>query len=78
LEFKWDKCSNKFGAMARWGLQDVYNTIPNSWEWLIINCVINVASVAFHAFYIFKGSRMWKGYIKLCRLETCMEMYKKT
>jgi len=63
--------------MAKQGSQDVYITIPNSWEWLIVNYVINVVGAALITFYIFKGSRMWEDYIKLCRPRTCMAMHKK-
>jgi hypothetical protein len=65
-------------VLARWGSWDVYNTILNSHEWLIVNFVVNATNVAFPTFYIFIGSRMQKDYIKLCRLKTCMTMQKKT
>jgi hypothetical protein len=48
------------------GLCDVYNTIPKSWEWLIVNCVVNVGRTTLFVFYIFRGSRMLEDYIKLC------------
>jgi hypothetical protein len=44
--------------MAKQGSQDVYITIPNSWEWLIVNYVVNVVGAPLLAFYIFKGLRM--------------------
>jgi hypothetical protein len=59
------------------GLYDVYSTIPKSWEWLFVNCVVNATKATLFAFYIFRGSRMLEDYIKLCRLETCMAMLKK-
>jgi hypothetical protein len=44
---------------------------------LTINFVVNAASVAFPAFYVFKGSKRREDYIKLCRLKTCMAKQKK-
>jgi hypothetical protein len=44
--------------LAKRGLQDVYNTIPKSQEWLTTNFVINVVGATLPAFYIFKGSKM--------------------
>ncbi len=63
--------------MAKQGSQDVYITIPNSWEWLIVNYVVNAVGAPLLTFYIFKGLRMWEDYIKLCRPRTCMVMHKK-
>ncbi len=63
--------------MARRGSWEVYNTIPKSWEWLTINYDVNVVGVVLLAFYIFKGSRMKKDYIKLCTPRSCMAMQKK-
>jgi len=31
----------------------------------------------FSTFYVFKGSKMQKNYVKLCKLGTCMGMQKK-
>ncbi len=59
------------------GLCDVYSTIPKSWEWLIVNRVVNVGRATLFAFCIFRDSRMLEDYIKLCRLETFMAMLKK-
>jgi hypothetical protein len=55
----------------------VYNTIPKSWEWLTINCVVNVARGVLLGFYIFKGEKLQDDYIKFCKLGTCMAMQKK-
>jgi len=60
--------------MAKWGSWDIDNTILNAHEWLIINCVVNATGATPLTFYIFKGSRMWEDYIKLCRPRTCMAM----
>jgi hypothetical protein len=69
--------SNETGVQARWwsnvkvftklGSRDVYNTITNSWEWLNVNYVVNAWGATFLTFYIFRGSRIWEDYIKLCR-----------
>jgi hypothetical protein len=44
---------------------------------LTMNCVVNVARITLLSFYIFKVSRMWEDYIKLCKPKTCMAMQKK-
>jgi hypothetical protein len=51
--------------------------ILKSWEWLIINFVVNAVGVALLDFYIFKGSTMQEEYIKLCTPGTCMALQKK-
>jgi len=53
--------------LVKQGSCDVYITIPKAWEWLPMNCTINVRSFALHVVYIFKGSRIQE-YIKLSRL----------
>jgi hypothetical protein len=55
----------------------VYNIIPKSQEWLIVNCVVNVVGGVLFGFYIFKGERLKDDYIKLCKLGICMAMPKK-
>jgi hypothetical protein len=62
-------------VLAKWGSHDVYNTIPKSRKWLIVNCVVNVTRIVFH---IFKSSKIWKDYMKLCRPKTSMAMQKRT
>jgi hypothetical protein len=42
---------------------DVYNTIPKSREWLIVNCIINATRFTLLVFYIFKRSKMQENYI---------------
>jgi hypothetical protein len=63
--------------MARKGSNVVYNTIPKSWEWLTINCVMNVIRGVLLGFYIFKGEKLQDDDIKFCKLGTCMVMQKK-
>jgi hypothetical protein len=67
-------CQSSARVLARRGSWNVYNTILKSWEWLIVNCVINVARATLLAFYIFKGSRMQENYIWDCRPGICMVM----
>jgi len=55
----------------------VYNIIPKSREWLIINCVVNVVRTTLPRFYIFKGERICDDYIQLCKPGTCMAMQSK-
>jgi len=43
--------------LAKRNSQQVYNTIPKSREWLIINCVINAIRSILLGFYIFKGKK---------------------
>jgi hypothetical protein len=49
--------SKQVGAwvLSKRGSNEVYNTIPKSQEWLIINCIINVAHGSLLGFYIFRG-----------------------
>jgi hypothetical protein len=53
-------------VLARWGLQQVYNTIPKAKEWFIINYVVNVTRTTMLGFYIFKGTKIWNDYIQFC------------
>jgi len=39
---------------------------------------VNVAQGVLPFFYIFKGERLTNDYIKLCKPDTCMAMWKKT
>lgn len=63
-------------VLAKRGSNVVYNIIPKSWEWLIINCVINATSVILLRLYIFIGERLRNDYIKLCKLRRCMVVQK--
>jgi len=67
---------SKAKLLARRGSNVVYNIIPKSWEWLIINCAINVTSVILLRLYIFIGERLRNDYIKLCKLRRCMVVQK--
>jgi len=51
-------------VMARRMSHIVYNIIPKSHEWLIVNCVVNVVRTILLGFYIFQGKRMHDDYIK--------------
>jgi hypothetical protein len=55
----------------------IKNAIPKSWEWLIINYVINVAKGVLFGFNIFRGERLRDNYIKSYKTGTCMAMQKK-
>jgi hypothetical protein len=52
--------------LAKRGSQQVYNTIPKSKEWMIINCVVNATRNILLSFYIFKGERIKEYYIQQC------------
>ncbi len=54
--------------LAKRGSQQVYNTIPKSGEWMIVNNVINVVGGILLGFYIFKFERSREGYIQQCKL----------
>jgi hypothetical protein len=41
----------------------MYNTIPKSKEWLIVNCVVNATRTSLSWFYIFRGKRIHDDYI---------------
>jgi hypothetical protein len=64
--------------LARRGSNVIYNTIPKSREWLIVNCVINAVGGILLSFYIFKGERLRDDYKRLYKLGTCMAMQKRT
>jgi hypothetical protein len=64
-------------VLAKRGPHMVYNTIPKSHEWLIINCVVNVVGTILPRFYNFKGKRLRNNYMKFWKLSTCMEMHTK-
>jgi hypothetical protein len=64
-------------VFAKKGSQQVYNTIPKSREWMIVNYAINAAGGVLPSFYIFKGERIGKDYIQQCKLKSCMAMQKK-
>jgi hypothetical protein len=63
--------------LVKQGSCDVYITIPKAWEWLTMNCTINVRRFALHVDYIFKGSRIQEDYIKLSRLGYAWKCRKK-
>ncbi len=42
----------------------MYNTIPKSREWLIVNCVVNAIGTSLLRFYIFSGKRIHDDYIE--------------
>ncbi len=49
-------------------ITEVYNSIPKSKEWLIINCIANGAGEFMSSFYIFKGDHViCNNYIRLCK-----------
>jgi hypothetical protein len=58
--------------LARRGSHHVYNTIPKSKEWLIINYVVNAIRGSLPRFYIFRGYTIKENYIKHCKEGTCM------
>ncbi len=35
----------------------MYNSIPKSREWLIVNCVVNAVGTTLLGFYIFRGEK---------------------
>ncbi len=64
-------------TMARKKSNVVYNTIPRSWEWLIINCVVKVIRGVLLGLKKFKGEKLQDDYTKFCKLGTYMAMQKK-
>ncbi len=64
-------------VLARRGFNAIYNTIPKSQEWLIVNYTINATKGVLLSFYIFKGERLKYDYIRLCKPGTCMTMQKR-
>jgi len=55
----------------------VYNTIPQSKEWLTINYVVNTIMTTLPGLYISKGKRIQNDYVQLCKTKTCMAMQSK-
>jgi hypothetical protein len=55
----------------------LYNIVPKSYEWLIVNYVINVVKTILPGFYNFKGERLRNNYMKFWKLSTCMAMHTK-
>jgi hypothetical protein len=41
----------------------VYNIIPKSKGWMIVNCVVNATKTTLPRFYIFRGERIHDDYI---------------
>lgn len=56
------------------GSHMVYNNIPKSQEWLIVNCEIKATWSILPRFYIFKEKILRNNYIKFCKSCTCMTM----
>jgi len=67
------------GAMvlAKQGSHQMYNTIPKSREWLIINCVVNVVGTIMSGFYMFKGEWIHDDYIQFYKPRIYMAMQSK-
>ncbi len=65
---------SKARVPAKRGSHQVYNTIPKSKEWLIVNYVVNVVGITLLWFYIFRGKTKCDDYVQLCKLRACMAM----
>jgi hypothetical protein len=64
--------------LARRRSNAIYNTIPKSQEWLIINCVVHATSwFLFGILQIYKDEILKDDYSKFCKPSTCMVMLKK-
>jgi hypothetical protein len=63
--------------LAKRGSHQVYNTIPWSKEWLIVNCVVNATRKALPRLYTFQKYWLPEYYIKLCKARSCMVMQTK-
>ncbi|KAH9325368.1 hypothetical protein KI387_005546 [Taxus chinensis] len=59
-------------AIAKRGSRNVPKVIPKSREWITILCCVNAAGLSIPGFYLFKGKRMIKNYIKNCEPGACM------
>ncbi len=64
-------------VLAIRGSHIIYNIIPQSRKWLIVNCVVNAIWIVLSGFYIFQGKMMRDDYIKHFKLGTCMVMQAK-
>ncbi len=63
--------------MAKRGTNTINDIIPKFWEWLTINCVVNVTGDILLRFYIFKGEWLRNDYIQFCKPRTYMAIQKK-
>jgi hypothetical protein len=61
-------------VLAKKGMNTIYNIIPESWEWLTINCAMNVTMDILLGFYIFKGEWLQANYTQLYKPRTYMAM----
>ncbi|KAH9291763.1 hypothetical protein KI387_043047 [Taxus chinensis] len=59
-------------VIAKRGSRNVPKVIPKSREWITILCCVNAAGMSIPGFYLFKGKRMIKNYIKNCEPGACM------
>jgi hypothetical protein len=64
-------------VLVRKGSNQVYNTIPKSRKWLMMNSVVNAIGDCLPGFYIFKCERIKDDHIILCKVGTCTTMQTK-
>jgi len=64
-------------VLVKRGSHQVYNIIPKSKEWLIINYVVNVLGITLPRFYIFRRKMIHDDYIQFYKPGTCMAMQSK-
>jgi len=63
--------------LTKQGSQQVYNTIPKSKEWLIVNYVMKASGGFIPTFYIFGGEKLHDDYIQNCKPCSFMATQKK-
>lgn len=71
------RCERGSRVIAKRRSRDVYMTIPQNKEWLIVNVCINIATGKVHLFYIFKEVQIQQKYIEGVEVRACMAIQKK-
>ncbi len=70
--FKQEDIKSK--GSCKQGSHQVYNIIPKSRKWLIVNYMVNVVKTTLPRFYIFRGKMICDDYIQFYKLGTYMAM----
>jgi hypothetical protein len=64
-------------VLAKTGSRGVYSVILDEKEWLSVLACVNVAGRSIPSFYIFRGLRFRRNYIKDCENGATMAMQQK-
>jgi hypothetical protein len=70
-------CQARTHVLAKKGSRTVYSVLPDEREWMSILTCINAARQSIPSFYIFRGKRFLRNYIKNCEDGAAMAMQPK-